>query len=70
MGEGKIANIPVVAGGVLGRRGDIVLDSISSPTMVIGVADGKGGLLSEREISPFINRVKKVRLEIARRRFV
>lgn len=70
MGEGKIADIPVVAGGVLGRKGDIVLDSISNPTMVIGVADGKGELLKESKISPFIDRIKKVRLEIARRRFV
>lgn len=70
MGKGEIADIPVVAGGVLGRRGDIVLDSISNPTMVIGVADGKGGLLKESEISPFIDRIKKVRLEIAIRRFL
>lgn len=70
MGEGKIVDIPVVAGGVLGRRGDIVLDSISKPTMVIGIADGKGGLLKESEISPFIDRIKKVRVEIARRRFL
>lgn len=70
MGEGKIADIPAVAGGVLGRRGDIVLDSIINPTMVIGVADGKGGLLNQNEISAFIDRIKKVRLEIARRRYL
>lgn len=39
-----------VAGGVIGMKGDIVVDSISSPKVVIGIADGKGGV--DRTIQP------------------
>ncbi|CAG7649091.1 NAD(P)-binding domain-containing protein [Paenibacillus allorhizosphaerae] len=34
-----------VAGGIVGVKGDIVVDQIDSPKMIIGVADGKGGIL-------------------------
>jgi hypothetical protein len=42
MGRRSLAGIPVVAGGLVGRRGDIVVDSISNPCRVVGVADGFG----------------------------
>lgn len=32
----------LVAGGLVGKKGDIVVDSISNPATVIGVADGQG----------------------------
>lgn len=44
-GRREIEGVQVVAGGVIGRLGDIVLDHINQPTRVIGVADGRGGLL-------------------------
>lgn len=34
-----------VAGGVIGVKGDIVVDSIQHPTRMIGIADGKGGII-------------------------
>lgn len=46
MGRGVLGSTPVVAGGIIGRQGDVVLDSYSYPTRVVGVADGKGLLLS------------------------
>lgn len=33
-----------VAGGVIGEKGDIVVDSIHNPSRIIGIADGKGGI--------------------------
>ncbi len=69
MGKGKIAQVDVVAGGIIGRRGDIVIDSISMPTRVIGVADGKGQLLLDADAEVHSDNVKQVRLEIAKRRF-
>ncbi|MCR2804444.1 hypothetical protein [Paenibacillus soyae] len=33
-----------VAGGVIGMKGDMVVDSIRHPKFVIGIADGKGGI--------------------------
>jgi len=35
IGKGEIAGVTVVAGGILGNRGDVVLDSISHPTKVV-----------------------------------
>jgi len=43
-GWGKVAGISVVAGGAMGRRGDVIVDSISKPTRVIGIANGFGGI--------------------------
>jgi 4-hydroxy-2-oxovalerate aldolase len=44
MGRGDINAIPVVAGGVWGREGDVVVNSIKNPTQVIGIADGNGSV--------------------------
>jgi len=37
-----IAGQPVVSGGLIGRRGDWVVDSVCHPTQVVGVARGDG----------------------------
>jgi 4-hydroxy-2-oxovalerate aldolase len=70
MGEKKIAGVRVVAGGVIGRKGDIVIDSISHPLRVIGVADGRGGLIKNNEAKIFISKIKRVKLSIARAMFL
>lgn len=44
LGWQKIADIPVVAGGAMGQRGDVIVDSINRPTRVIGIANGRGGI--------------------------
>lgn len=41
----KIDSFNIIAGGYFGSKGDIIVDNIKSPKKVIGVADGKGGLL-------------------------
>lgn len=46
-GRSNINNIPVVAGGLWGNLGDIVVDSIINPMHVIGVADGEGAIKSD-----------------------
>jgi 4-hydroxy-2-oxovalerate aldolase len=38
------ADLRVVAAGVVGRAGDIVVDDRSRPRFILGVADGEGGL--------------------------
>jgi hypothetical protein len=53
MGEAKIKGVEMVAGGILGGEGAIVLDHINEPLYVIGVADGKGNFkndLSRKDI--------------------
>ncbi|SOC44704.1 hypothetical protein [Salinicoccus kekensis] len=41
----------VVAGGIMGRDGEIIIDRISKPTRVIGVANGIGGVKNDSELS-------------------
>lgn len=45
MGRAQIAGWPVVAGGLVGALGDIVVDSITNPRRVVGVADGRGRIV-------------------------
>ena len=46
LGYSEMNGIPVVAGGAIGKAGDVVVDSITYPSRVIGLADGCGGFLS------------------------
>lgn len=52
LGHGERNGLPVVAGGFVGRRGDIILDSIDDPQQVIGIANGTGGLVPSSELTP------------------
>lgn len=67
MGRREIAGVTVVAGGVIGTYGDIVVDCASEPTRVIGVADGRGQLLGVDDTSSFANEIRRVRRALARR---
>ena len=66
MGRGEIAGVPVVAGGLVGRYGEIVLDSLSNPSRVVGVADGQGKVIygGQPELAESIAKVEQ---EILRR---
>ena len=66
MGRGEIGGIPVVAGGLVGQYGEVVLDSISNPSKVIGVADGQGRVIYERR-KEFREKLQKVEEEILRK---
>jgi hypothetical protein len=50
-GRGTIGGVRVVAGGVVGWRGDVVVDDRSQPSRVIGVASGSGGLVPEHDLT-------------------
>ena len=68
IGQSRVAGIDVVAGGVVGRVGTVVLDAIRLPTRVVGVADGRGQLMSTEEALAFADSVARVRKELVRRR--
>jgi hypothetical protein len=70
MGRTEIAGVQVVSGGVLGRRGDVVVDSITNPTRIIGIADGKGQLLPDEKRTFYNEELKKVKTELAKRKFL
>ena len=65
MGVDTWSGVEVVAGGLLGRDGQIVVDSIDRPSHVIGVADGKGGI---READASDASVRSVSEAIAQKR--
>lgn len=48
-GERDFGNVRVVAGGIIGNEGDIVVDRISKPKQIVGIANGIGGLKPESE---------------------
>ncbi len=63
-------DIRIVAGGALGRKGDIVVDSISQPSRIIGVADGCGGLLGEEEKRKYQQKLIKVKAKMIERKLL
>ncbi len=42
MGRVRLRNVDVVAGGLLAPAGAVIVDDIRRPTMIFGIADGKG----------------------------
>jgi len=44
-GKKSMGEFEVVSGGIIGKIGDVIVDSISKPREIIGIADGEGGLL-------------------------
>lgn len=64
MGSTMLSGISLVAGGVIGQRGSVVVDSVTNPTRVIGIADGIGGLLSSEEEAPYLDAKEKIKEEL------
>ena len=59
-GRGEINGVTVVAGGLIGKKGDVVVDSISNPNRVIGIADGIGGLIKDvEELKKYLESIKR-----------
>jgi hypothetical protein len=67
LGWDTIDDVPVVAGGAMGRSGDVIVDSVKHPTRIIGVCDGQGNVRF-RFNQAEIERVRKVQAEINRLR--
>lgn len=56
----KIADFNIVAGGYLGEKGDIVVDKISKPSRIIGIADGSGGIIDSKNFKKNVNTAKRI----------
>jgi len=65
-GESYIGDIRIATPTFIGRKGDIIVDSILKPTEVIGIADGKGLTLNDTE--EYSELIKKVELEIIKKK--
>jgi 4-hydroxy-2-oxovalerate aldolase len=67
MGRGDIDGIAVVAGGLVGKAGDVVVDSITNPTRVLGVATGEGDVNYAPDPA-LVDRMTRVQRAIWRRK--
>jgi hypothetical protein len=47
LGRVDIADKHLVSGGLMGRRGDLVVDNIYNPHAILGIADGHGAFVHE-----------------------
>jgi hypothetical protein len=64
-GERLAGDIRLVAGGIIGNRGDVILDRIKDPSQIIGIANGVGGVLNESDYSmDDIRKLKEVQNHI------
>lgn len=65
MGEGEIDGVKVIAGGIVGAPGTVIVDSIDNPSMAIGIADGTGKVVYEPEKAEWKASLEKVRKKLA-----
>lgn len=61
MGSLIYKNVRIISGGVYGKYGDIVIDDVSKPTQILGIADGMGKLLPSSDVKNFDDRIKIVK---------
>lgn len=63
MGKKNLKGIKIVAGGYYGNFGDVIVNNITKPTRVIGIADGHGDIVRDnltKQMVMKLNRVKKI----------
>jgi hypothetical protein len=68
LGSGSVGEVQVVSGGIIGRRGSVVVDNYVEPRKVFGVANGRGGLIHEHELTAAERGAVEVVVDNIRRR--
>jgi hypothetical protein len=66
IGRRSVGAATLISGGVLGRRGDVIVDNCSRPTQIFGIADGKGDVVIPMEAPEWQSVLGVVREEIRR----
>lgn len=66
IGSYELGNMKLVAGGLIGEDGSIIIDRIKNPTQIIGVANGYGGLKNDEQLTENDRR----NLQYARKTFI
>lgn len=61
VGEKAMGNFSIISGGVIGKLGDVIVDNVNSPSVIIGVADGQGDVLNEKAADRYIDNIQKVK---------
>lgn len=59
-GKKRVDNFHIVAGGYIGNKGDVVVDSITNPTKIIGIADGSGSIIDSKNFKKNANTAKRI----------
>jgi len=67
-GDKMINDVRVVAGGLYGNSGDIIVDKIKKPTKIIGISDGMGGLIQNKFSSNIQEKIKIVKKTIDKKK--
>ncbi|MFC1712006.1 hypothetical protein ACFLZ1_05525, partial [Patescibacteria group bacterium] len=47
LGQKDLKGFSLISSGILGKKGDIIVDDIKKPKQIIGIADGKGDILTD-----------------------
>ena len=50
-GRRVLNGVSMIAGGILGNDGEVVVDSVTKPKEILGIADGLGGIKREIDLS-------------------
>ncbi|MFC1928511.1 NAD(P)-binding domain-containing protein [Chloroflexota bacterium] len=64
----NLGSFSIISAGILGKRGDIIVDNVDNPTIILSIADGKGDVIpdiNDREFQENVAIVKSlIRSEI------
>lgn len=67
-GRSKLNGVSIIAGGIIGKKGEVVVDSIFKPTKILGIADGRGNLVKDmNELKKYSRSIERVRYGIIQR---
>ena len=56
----------LISGGMMGQRGDVIVDNYACPTQILGIADGRGDVVAETNGTQWDEMFASVRAEIQR----
>lgn len=55
--ERRVGKSRIITPGILGKKGDVLVDKIEEPKRVFGICDGRGGLIKKEEEGEWIKRL-------------
>ncbi len=66
VGRRRVGEATLISGGVLGNRGDVIVDNYARPTQIFGIADGRGDVVIPMEAPEWQSTLGAARDEIRR----
>lgn len=69
IGKRKLKRKNIVSGGFIGKKGDIVVDSVKNPTKVIGIARGDG-MVQYKNLAKYKKDIEKIEKAILAKRML